>query len=74
MSNHPLVPLKKPTKETALAALLDMKEPAVWVPGAGAILILFLLAQNVLFCAGAVFLTLYLSRLWSRFEKNHNNP
>ena len=69
MNNNPLVTIKKPTKATALAALYDLKAPAIWVPGAGAIIILFLLAQNVLFCAGAVAITLYLNRLWSRLKK-----
>jgi hypothetical protein len=64
-----LISIEKPTKATALAALADMKEPAVWVPGAGAVIVLFLLAQNVLFCAAAVGITLYLNRLWSRLGK-----
>lgn len=65
----PLATIEKPTKEQAIAALRDLKEPSMWVPGAAAVVLLALLGQSFLFCTGTVAATLYLNRLWGRLGK-----
>ena len=67
--------VQKPTKEQAIAALYDMKEPSVWVPGMAAVIVLAIFGQSMLLCTGAVGITLYLNRLWSRLSKpTQQNP
>ena len=61
-----LTRVRKLNKAVAAAAFRDLAEPGAWVPGAAAVVLLFLLGQSALFCALAVAVTLYLNRLWSR--------
>jgi len=60
--------VRKPTVESALDTLKEMKNPSVLIPGGISTVALFLLGTNILGAALAVFVSLFIHMLWNRLS------